>query len=431
MERHPRHVDPKSLLIAAAVATLAYGGAIVSSTRAAASVDPASVTRQLAAKAAAPTADNTAARTVRHLAQLELGPLGQAEAAVRAQVEAGAIPGAALAVGRQDQSVVEKGIGKVGWSASAEKVNADRTVYDLASLTKVVATTPAVMLLVEDGKMELGAPVSRYLPEFSGGARDRVTVRMLLTHTSGLPAGVELTGATPDDSWRQLIHAPLVHEPGTVVEYSDVGMNVLFAAAQKAAGEPLFALLDRRVYGPLKMRSTTYLAGVGCPACAPTFRDGDDQPVRGVVHDPIARKLGGVAGNAGLFSTAHDLGLYAAMLANGGELDGVRIFRPETVEMFTARQPETGTRALGWDTPGPNGSGGFGVKASKESFGHTGFTGTSIWIDPVRHTWTVLLTNRVYQPHAPNQIMALRRSVNDRVAVAADDFDVKVDSPSE
>jgi len=383
-----------------------------------------------------------AAHEVKKTRKLELAPLSQAEAAVLAQVRAGAMPGAALAVGRQDQTVLERGIGRIGWSASAARVDADRTVYDLASLTKVVATTPAVMLLVEDGKMELDAPVSRYLPEFSGGAKDRVTIRHLLTHTSGLPAGVELDAGSPDANWKQLLRTPLVHAPGEAVVYSDVGMNVLFAAAQRAAGEPLFRLLDRRVYGPLKMRSTTYLPGEGCQTCAPTLRDENDEPVQGLVHDPIARRLGGIAGNAGLFSTAHDLGRFAAMLANGGELDGVRVFRAETVRLFTRRQVETRalgwdtpgpngsggrqveTRALGWDTPGPNGSGGFGVKASRDSFGHTGFTGTSIWIDPDRHAWTVLLSNRVYQPRAPNTIMALRRKVNDRVAIAADDFDI-------
>ena len=426
MNRHRRQADPKSLLIAAAVATLAYGGAMAGSTRAAAAVDANAVARHLVASATAPRADNAAARAVKPARKLALAPLDQAEAAVWAQVKAGAFPGAALAVGRDDQPVLEKGIGRIGWSASAARVDAGRTVYDLASLTKVVATTPAVMLLVQDGKMDLDAPVSRYLPEFSGGAKDRVTIRQLLTHTSGLPAGVALDAGAPDASWRQLLRTPLAREPGQAVEYSDVGMNVLFAAAQRAAGEPLFTLLDRRVYGPLKMRSTTYLPGAGCQSCAPTLRDENDEPVQGLVHDPMARALGGVAGNAGLFSTAHDLGRFAAMLANGGELDGVRVFRAETVRLFTARQPETGTRALGWDTPGPNGSGGFGTRASKDSFGHTGFTGTSIWIDPERHAWTVLLSNRVYQPRAPNTIMALRRRVNDRVAIAADDFDIDV-----
>lgn len=421
---HRKLRDAKTLLIAFTGGMLAYSSAMLSSTRAGAAVDEHAVVRRIVADAAA-SAGNASLLTVRRAATLELAPLDAAEAAVRAQVEAGALPGAALAMGRQDQSVREVGVGRVGWTGTAEKVDADRTVYDLASLTKVLATTPAVMLLVEQKKLDLDAPVSRYLPEFGGGARDGITIRHLLTHTSGLPAGTELTGATPAEAWSQLLRTPLANAPGQAVVYSDVGMNVLFAAAERAAGEPLYRLLDREVYGPLKMRSTTYLAGVGCPTCAPTMRDENDEPVRGLVHDPIARKLGGVAGNAGLFSTAHDVGRFAAMMANGGILDGVRVFQVETVAAFTVRQPGAGTRALGWDTPGPNGSGGAGVKFSKDSFGHTGFTGTSVWIDPERHTWTVLLSNRVYQPRAPNQIMALRRRVNDRVAAAADDFDLR------
>ena len=349
--------------------------------------------------------------------------LGEAEAAVRRQVELGAFPGAALAIGREDQPVVERGIGKIGWSASAARVDPGRTVYDIASLTKVVGTTTAVMLLVEDGKMELDAPVSRYVPEFSGGAKDRVTVRHLLTHTSGLPAGASAAGDTPEESLQTLIRAKLERAPGAEVEYSDVGFVVLWEAARRAAGEDLFRLLDRRVYGPLKMRQTTFLAGVECPRCAPTMRTDDGEPVAGVVHDPTARKLGGIAGNAGLFSTAHDLGRFAAMLAHGGELDGVRVLKEETIRTFAGAQPGAGKRALGWDTPGPDGTGGAGRKISKSAFGHTGFTGTSIWIDAERKTWTVLLANRTYQPRAPNRIMSLRRAVNDQVALAADAVD--------
>lgn len=417
------HRRARGLAVAVTGGLLAWGAAISSSTRVAADVDQQAVVHQLARNVAASNA-RAAETTVRRKASLKLSKLSAAEDAILAMVRAGSIPGGALAVGRQGQTVLEKGVGRVGWSSGAEKVDPDRTVYDLASLTKVVATTPAVMLLVQDGKMELDAPVSRYLPEFSGGAKDQVTVWHLLTHTSGLPAGVDLSAGSPEANWQQLFRTPLEHEPGEKAVYSDVGMNVLFAAAQRVAGEPLFSLLDRRVYGPLKMRSTTYLPGVGCPTCAPTLRV-DDLPVRGLVHDPTARALGGVAGNAGLFSTAHDVGRYAAMLANGGELDGVRIFSEETVKQFATRQENTGTRALGWDTPGPNGSGGFGTQASKESFGHTGFTGTSIWVDPHRHTWTVLLTNRTYEPKGPNQIQSLRRKVNDRVAIAADDFDAQ------
>src|SRR5215218_6810683 len=424
MHYRREHKPVRALMAGLAGGLLTFGAAVSSSTRVAADVDTRAVARQLVRTAAVSNADVAASHVVRTSASLKLSKLNDVEAAILAQVEAGSIPGGALAVGRQDQTVLEKGVGRVGWTRGAEKVDPDRTVCDLASLTKVLATTPAVMLLVQDGKLDLDTPVSRYLPEFSGGAKDRVTLRHLLTHTSGLPAGVDLDAGSTEANWQQLIHTPLVRAPGEKVEYSDVGMNVMFAAAERAAGEPLFRLLDRRVYGPLKMRTTTYLPGTGCQVCAPTLRV-DGEPVRGWVHDPIARALGGVAGNAGLFSTAHDVGRYAAMLANGGELDGVRIFREETVRAFTTRQPDVGTRALGWDTPGPNGSGGAGLKFSKTSFGHTGFTGTSVWIDPNRHTWTVLLSNRVYQPRGPNQIMALRRRVNDRVAAAADDFDLR------
>ena len=414
-----RRIRDQKTILAAAVAASVYAGVLLGSpaepvaeprTTVAGALPPAAATlrRALTVQSAAPKK-----------ARLAPSRLEEAEAAVRAQVSAGAFPGAALAIGREGQAAVEKGIGKIGWTRAAARVDPRRTVYDVASLTKVVATTTAVMLLVEDGKMELDAPVSRYLPQFSGGAKDRVTVRHLLTHTAGLPAGTSAWGE-PDEALRRVIATPLKRAPGEAVEYSDVGFVVLFEAAERAANEHLFRLLDRRVFGPLKMRQTTFVPGAGCPVCAPTMRDGDGDPVQGVVHDPTARALGGVAGNAGLFSTVHDLGRFAAMLAAGGELDGVRVFKEETVKLFTVRQPGAGTRALGWDTPGPNGSGGAGRTISKASFGHTGFTGTSIWIDPERGTWAVLLANRTYQPRTPNRIQSLRRRVNDQVALAAD-----------
>jgi CubicO group peptidase (beta-lactamase class C family) len=148
----------------------------------------------------------------------------------------------------------------------------------------------------------------------------------------------------------------------------------------------------------------------------------DGTPYQGVVHDPIAQALGGVAGNAGLFSTVHDLGRFAAMLAGGGELDGVRVFKAQTVHQFMLRQPGAGTRALGWDTPAPGGTGAAGVKISPRAFGHTGFTGTSLWVDPDRGTWVVLLANRTFRPQASNHIQAVRRTIHDWVALAADEI---------
>lgn len=352
--------------------------------------------------------------------------VARAREAVRAQVAARLSPGAALAVGRRDQVVLEEGFGRVGWTAGADRVDPQRTVYDVASLTKVAATTTAAMLLWEDGRLDLKAPVSRYLPGFAGGGKERVTIRHLLTHTSGLPAGASLAASDPEKALAKAAAVPLRYRPGTETVYSDVGFVVLWAALESAAGEPLYPLLDRRVYGPLKMRSTTFLPGEGCPVCAPTARAKDGAPVQGRVHDPMAWQLGGIAGNAGLFSTVHDLGRFAAMLANGGELEGTRVFSAETVRHFAERQAEAENRALGWASPGPDGSGGAGRKLSKRAFGHTGFTGTSLWIDPDRGSWTVLLTNRVYEAKGPNRIMALRRAVNDRVAEASDRIDAEI-----
>jgi CubicO group peptidase (beta-lactamase class C family) len=353
-------------------------------------------------------------------AGMNLDALYRAEAAVKDEVRRGGFPGAALAIGRRDQVVIERGIGQIGWDPSDIGVDPDHAVYDLASLTKVVATTTAVMLLVERGRMKLDAPVWRYLPEFRGGAKDLVTVRDLLTHTSGLPAGADIWAPTPAGSLARAIATPLQREPGVKVEYSDIGFVVLWAAAERAAGEPLHRLLDRRVFGPLEMRLTTFLPGSSCVSCVPTERRKDGTVIRGRVHDPTAYRLGGIAGNAGLFSTAHDLARFAAMMANGGQLDGVRVLKRSTIEQFTRRQPGAGTRALGWDTPARTGTGAAGLRISPRAYGHTGFTGTSLWIDPDRGTWTVLLSNRTYAPKASNQIQSVRRSVHDWVSTSYD-----------
>lgn len=348
---------------------------------------------------------------------MDSAPLRKARARVESEVERGAFPGAALAVGRGARLALIEGVGTPDWGSG--KVDPERTVYDIASLTKVVATTTALMLLVEDGKVELDAPVSRYLPAFSGGEKDRVTLRHLLAHTSGLPAWSPARGATPDAALEDVVRTPLTALPGSRMEYSDVGFVVLWAAAERAAGEPLPELLERRVWGPLGMTSTGFNPGAGCERCSPTWRK-EGAPVRGVVHDPIARKLGGVAGNAGLFSTAGDLSRFAAMLASGGELQGVRVLKEETIRDFAVRQPGAGERALGWETPKENGTGAAGKSLSSRAFGHTGFTGTSLWVDPERRTWTVLLTNRTYDPRTSSRIQQLRRAVHAYVTQSAD-----------
>lgn len=347
-------------------------------------------------------------------AGLSATALLRAEDAVWEEIRRGSFPGATLAVGRWGKVVLEEGLGRTG--AGEGDVDPDETVYDLASLSKVVGTTTAIMLLVEDGRIRLDDPVQAYLPEFTGGAKDRVTVRHLLTHTSGLPAGTEAGGASPEEMLRRVMRLSLEHAPGLAVEYSDVGFVLLYAVAERAAGEPVYRLLDRRVFAPLGMNHTSYVYGEGCRTCASTYRP-LSEAYRGRVHDPIARRMGGLAGNAGLFSTGHDLARFAAMMANGGELDGVRILRASTIREFTQRQPGSGNRAMGWEKPGARGTGAAGSLASGSSFGHTGYTGTSIWIDPERGTWTVLLANRTYE-EGPNRMQTLRRTVHDRVADA-------------
>jgi serine-type D-Ala-D-Ala carboxypeptidase len=345
--------------------------------------------------------------------------LKRAERAVEAELMRGGFPGAALAVGRMEHVVVERGVGRLGWDRAEARVDPEYTLYDIASLTKVVAATTAVMLLVEDGRLALDDRVSRYLPGFSGGAKDRVSIRHLLMHTSGLPAGANIWAPTHEDALARAISVPLRQPPGQRVEYSDIGFVVLWAAAEAAAEEPLFRLLDRRVFSPLEMYSTTFLPGEGCARCAPTARRPDGSQIRGRVHDPTAFRLGGVTGNAGLFSTAHDMARFAAMMASGGELDGVRVLQEQTIRDFTRAQPGARTRALGWDTPARDGTGAGGLHISPRAFGHTGFTGTSLWIDPDRGTWAVLLSNRTFEPKGANRMQTVRRSVNDWVALAA------------
>lgn len=342
--------------------------------------------------------------------------LERAEQVVSDGVRREEFPGAALAIGRWNHTAVERGFGTLNGLPGSPSVDPDYAIYDLASLTKVIATTTAVMLLYEDGRIDLDAPVSRYLPGFEGPGKDAVTIRHLLTHTSGLPAGGDTSGPTTTASLWKAISTPLKTRPGEKVEYSDIGFITLWAAAESAYGAPLVDLLHQRVFEPLNMRMTSFRPGESCIRCAPTA----ERPgFRGVVHDPTARSLGGIAGNAGLFSTVHDLSLFAAMLANRGELNGVRIFRPETIDVFTARQPGAGVRALGWETPAPSGTGAGGLRISSTAFGHTGFTGTSMWVDPQRGTWVVLLTNRTYES-GPNRMQELRRALNDSVAIAVD-----------
>jgi serine-type D-Ala-D-Ala carboxypeptidase len=341
-----------------------------------------------------------------------------ADEVVREEIDGGSFPGAALVVGVRGQTVYRSTAGNVGWTDAAEPVDGARTMFDLASLTKAVATTTAVMLLVEDGRMRLDDPVSRYVPEFAGGEGRSVTIRQLLSHTGGTRAGAVNMNqdASLEAVRRYLITRPLAVEPGKDILYSDIGFVVLYAAAERAAREPLPSFLRRRVWQPLGMASTRFAAPRGCPRCAPTLLLQDGEPYRGGSYDEVGRALEGLSGNAGLFSTAADLARFAAMIANGGELNGVRVLRRETIDAFLRPQPGAGSFALGWVTYCREGKVPDHV-ACKDIYaiGHTGSTGTALWIDPHTRTWMVLLTNRVYQPKRKVEMQEVRREVWEKI----------------
>jgi CubicO group peptidase (beta-lactamase class C family) len=264
------------------------------------------------------------------------------------------------------------------------------------------------MILYDEGRLELDAPVARYLPAFSGGTKDEVTVRHLLTHTSGLPAGRDLRRlATSAWEARQLVMSTsLACAPGRCLVYSDLGADVLGFTVEAITGQGLDAFLSERVFAPLGMNDTQFRPALSLrDRIAPTeVSSPRGYAIRGEVHDENAWALGGVAGHAGLFSTAADLSLFAQMMLNRGTFNGVRIVSDSAVARFTTRT--TGTRALGWDTS--DGDGPAGVHMGERAYGHTGFTGTSLWIDPDRDLFVILLTNRVHAARArrPAKVIA-------------------------
>jgi len=346
--------------------------------------------------------------------------LGAIERVVRRGIDAGGYPGASVVVGRKGFSVLSRGFGSLDWTGRT-RVSVQESIYDLASLTKVIATTTAMMVLYDQGRLNLDAPVSTYLPDFSGGLKDQVTVRHLLTHRGGLPAGRELwrIARTPAQARAAVIATPVGCTPGACYEYSDLGADLLGFIAEALSGQPLDQFLEREVFSKLGMSDTHFRLNADDAArSAPTeIAPPRGYPLRGEVHDENAWALGGVAGHAGLFSTASDLSVFAQMLLEGGKYAGVRVISDSTVALFTRRA--AGRRALGWDTC--NGGAGCGQHLSERAFGHTGFTGTSIWIDPDRQVFVILLTNRVHAARAsrPSKVIAdVRNDLADAAVLA-------------
>lgn len=358
---------------------------------------------------------------------LDRATLHKMDEATRTAIDEEKCPGAVLWVEHGNNRYC-KAFGDRALMPDEEEMTKD-TIFDLASLTKVVAGTPAIMLLVERGQVKLDEPVHTYIPEFTGDGKETVTVRELLTHTSGLLPDVETRTDWHgrDEAVRKACAEKLRTKPGTTFTYSDVNLFMVGAIVERVSGMKLEDFVQKEIYQPLKMIDTGYLPPTNKMArIAPTEPDPahPETFLRGVVHDPTSRHMGGVAGHAGLFSTAADLARYARMMLNEGTLDGVRIFKPETVKLMTSVQTPPGMaarRGLGWDIDSgysrPRGS-----LFPRGSYGHTGWTGTCLWIDPYSKTFFIFLSNRNH-PDGNGNVLTLYNDLGTLAAQAVKDFD--------
>lgn len=339
------------------------------------------------------------------------------EAAVARGVADGRLPGAVLRIGWHG-AAWQRAVGRKATLPEPEPLD-EATVYDLASLTKVMVTAPLILRLVEGGALTLETAVRRVIPAFSGGAD--ISVRMLLTHGSGLPASLPL-----DHDWQGSDAALALacasvptHEPDRVFRYSDINFILLGAIVERIVGRSLDALAQDWIFGPLGMADTGYhpLQRHAAARIAPTEVE-DGVPLRGAVHDPTARRMDGVAGHAGIFGTAADVGRFARMVLEGGTLDGATVLKESTVALMTrvASPPGLAPRALGWDIDSPYARP-RGRRFPLGSFGHTGFTGCVLWIHPDTASYHVFLSNRVH-PTTRESIVDLYEEVGTRVAQA-------------
>ncbi len=333
--------------------------------------------------------------------------LRQIDHVVSDGLAAGCMPGCVVLVGRRGGTVLQKAYGLRQVQPSRQEMTAD-TVFDVASLTKPVATATSIMLLADRGLLDLDEAASRYVPEFAPSGKDAITIRQLLTHQGGLPAENPLTDYDhgPRIAWRRICALKPCAEPGSRFLYSDVGYIVLAEVVRRVAGRDLHAFTRESVFGPLGMSETGFLPAAPLRRrCAPTLRRGG-RWMKGQVHDPRAHRLGGIAGHAGLFSTAGDLAIYATMMLRAGRHAGGRVLSERAVREMTRPHAAGGDlRGLGWDIRSGY-STNRGDAFSPRAFGHGGFTGTSLWIDPGLDLFVVFLSNRLH-PDAPGEVNAL------------------------
>jgi uncharacterized protein YbbC (DUF1343 family)/CubicO group peptidase (beta-lactamase class C family) len=338
------------------------------------------------------------------------------DAIMQEAVAKGNIPGAVALVGHNGRIVYRKAFGWRSLEPAREVMTVD-TIFDLASLTKCIATATAMTQLIERGQVRLNDPVAAYLPAFAQNGKENMTVRELMTHFSGLSPDLDLKSPWQgrDAAFAMAMQEKPDLPPGTRFIYSDVNFEILGFLIEKVSGMPLNEYASAHIFAPLGMRDTRFLPPPDWIArIAPTQYDEQGNMLRGIVHDPTARRMGGVAGHAGLFSTADDLAKYAQALLSGNKI----LSRPAVEKMTTPQQAATAAslRGLGWDIDSPFSSN-RGDLLPVGSFGHTGFTGTSLWIDPVTDTYIILLTNAVH-PHGKGSAISLRSRVADAVVMS-------------
>jgi uncharacterized protein YbbC (DUF1343 family)/CubicO group peptidase (beta-lactamase class C family) len=333
-------------------------------------------------------------------------------------VSKGNIPGGVVLIGHNGSVLYRKAFGMRSLEPSREPMTVD-TIFDLASLTKCIATSTSVMQLISEGRVRLNDPVAAYLPEFKQAGKEDITVRELLTHFSGLPPDLDLKSPWQgrNAAFALAMQAKPIYPPGTRFLYSDINFETLGFLVEKVSGMTLNDYASVKIFAPLGMKSTRFLPPSDwTPRIAPTQYDEQGKMLRGVVHDPTARRMGGVAGHAGLFATADDLSIFAQALLRGDKI----LSRLDVEKMTTPQQPATSStlRGLGWDIDSPFSSN-RGELLPVGSFGHTGFTGTSLWIDPVTDTYIIILTNAVH-PNGHGSAVSLRAHITNAVVASLD-----------
>lgn len=324
----------------------------------------------------------------------------------------GIYPGAVVVIGRRDSILYARGYGHFTWSPRSPVPTPDSTYWDIASITKVVGTASAVMRLVDAGRIDLDTPVRRYLPRFSGGPKDQVTIRMLLDHTSGLRSYAAFFKQTRsrDRAVELLYSERLIRRPGEEPLYSDLNAILLGVVVESVAGMPLDRFVHREVFEPLELYQTTYRPPPSIHRRTVPTALWRGHPVQGQVNDPNAALFGGAAGHAGIFSTGMDLARYAQVWLRAGAGPNGQWVSQATIKRFLTPTSNSGPRLLGWDTPELNKDEPslYGTLISDAAYGHTGFTGTEIWIDPTRDLFLVFLTNRTFDSKVRNSAHSLR-----------------------